>query len=101
MEVVSMLLPVSDALAVDREGRTALIWAAAAGDAQSVDMLLPVSDPSAVDCVGNDAASGARDNGHGAVADLIEAYARAMAEAGAIREASEEAKGPTPRPKAL
>ena len=44
-ECARMILPVSDAKTLDKEGRSALFWAAQAGNAECVGMLLPFSDP--------------------------------------------------------
>jgi ankyrin repeat protein len=68
---VTALLPVSDPLAVDARGQTALMQAAAMGHADCVRVLLPVSDPFAVDGKGRSALDLAEQHDEHDVAGMI------------------------------
>ena len=85
-----LLDPSCDALAKDKMGMTALMWAAFNGDEACVSLLLPLSDVLAQDRDGSTALRWAADRGHQSLARLIDAYVLAQVE----RKALEAQAGP-------
>lgn len=79
-EIVQLLQPFSDSLAVDCDGETAMMLSAGNGHAKIVELLLPTSDPFAKNKHGLSAADWARRHGHGSIAELIDAYALSKSE---------------------
>lgn len=78
--LLETMLPVSDCRAADEFGDTALMVAALFGRAECVKALLPVSNTRAVNEDGLSASLRARDYGHDAIANLIDAYELAKEE---------------------
>ena len=77
---VDILLPVSDPLARDNDGWTALMYAADGGYEACLQLLLPVSDISTKNNQENTASEVAPQNGHPSLVKTIEAYALAQSE---------------------
>lgn len=90
--IVKALIPVSDPM---QDNSRALRMAALLGQVECVQALLPLSDAGAVDEKGQSAARVARSNGHDRVAELIEGFLLAKAEAtslsGACSSSSQKA----------
>ena len=72
--------PGCDALAKDRRGLTALMWAASNGHERCVRLLVPESDALAKDHKGLTASGWAADRGHHFLVQVIDAYALAQSE---------------------
>ena len=79
-DCLKMLLPKSDALSMDRNSWTALMWAASFKQVACVKLLLPLSAVMHTSVDNKTAGGHARFAGHHKLAELIDAYARAMSE---------------------
>lgn len=89
---VRLLLPVSDAGAMDEEKITALMWAARGGHKACVELLIPASDTSAQDASGLTALMGAAGRGYAACVQLLLPASDALVQDSDGRTASARAR---------
>ena len=80
--------PGCEAFSQDKNGITALMWAALYGHEECVRLLLPVSNALAQNEDGLTASTLARNDGHESLAQFIEAYIPARSELASIGSAS-------------